>query len=207
MRILTAVAAALLLFSLVEAAPKENEEPPALLVLQVEGGSETVVQVDKPLTAMIGGKPVKLKITALPHRVLDVGGVRLHYPRRFTFEYEKDADMRTWTLDGPSTTVVLFRFAKQDPKETLKNMESEVVQQWAKSKVSDTWLPLRKRRLQGRRIAVEQDGASMWHDYFAFDAGADTYALLIQHLLTDDGMSTPETMRMLELLSKKLELR
>ncbi len=205
MRIHT-VACALAILSCVEAGPEEGREPPQLLVLQVEG-REIAVQLDKPFAAVIGGNEVKMMLTARPHRLFEAGGVRFKYPRRFTFEYEKDEDVTTWVFEGPSTTLMLMRFEKEDPKALLKRMADEFGQIGPNTKRSDTKLAVGERVFAGRRLDLRVAGVQLRQDLFAFDAGGATYLLMVQDSLTDDGKQTAETRAVLELLGKTLELK
>ena len=203
------VIGALILFGLVEAGPNEGDEPPELLVLQMDGGADVAVQVGKSFTATINGKPIRMKLSMLPHRVFDAGDIRFHYPRGFTFEYEKDADGATWTLSGPSTVLMLMRSAREDPKAVVKRMEDEMVKQFGpETKRSDAELVVGTDILAGRRLDFLYEGDThLWQDHFAFDAGDATYLLMVQHTLTDEGTSNPETRAAIELLSKTLERR
>jgi len=207
MRTLTAALVAFLLLGLVEAGAKENEEPPQLLTLQIEGGGQTAVRIDEPFTAMIDGKPVKMKLTASPHRILAIAGVSLHYPRSFMFEYELDEGMRTWSLDGSSTSIMLMGTEALSPDEFLKDMES--AHSGSKVKVSNVRLAISGRVLSGRRLDIEIAGTSMRmrQDLYAFKGGARTYLLMIQDSLTDEGNATPETQEVLKLLSKTLRIK
>ena len=201
-----AMACALAMLSCVEAGPEEGREPPQLLVLQMER-REIPVQLDKPFTVVIGGNEVKMKLIARPHRLFEAGGVRFKYPRRFTFEYEKDEDVTTWAFEGPSTTLMLMRFEKEDPKALLKRMEDEFAQIGPNTKRSDTKLAVGKRVFAGRRLDLRVAGESLRQDLFAFNAGGATYLLMVQDSLTDDGKQTAETRAALELLGKTLELK
>ncbi|MEE8106776.1 MAG: hypothetical protein V3T86_14685 [Planctomycetota bacterium] len=208
MRTLTAALVALLLLGLVEAGPKENEEPPQLFTLQIEGGGQTAVRIDKPFTAMIDGKPVTMKLTASPHRFLEVAGVSLHYPRSFTFAYKLDDGTRTWTLGGPFTTIVLVGNEVLTPEEFLKGMEGILkTQLGSKGKVSDVRLEIPGRVLSGRRLAIGAAGRSSHQDLYTFKAGVRTYILIIHDWLTDEGQSTPATLAVFKLLSKTLRIK
>ena len=62
------IAAALLLFGLVEAAPRGEVEPPEMIRVEIEGENDIVVESGKPFTAVVGGKQVKMKVGVAANR-------------------------------------------------------------------------------------------------------------------------------------------
>ena len=179
-----------------------------MLSLEIEGGGKTSVEIDKPFTAMINGKPVKMKLTANPHRSLEIGGVSLRYPRSFTFEHELDNGVHTWSIEGPATILMLIAREDQTPAAFLKAMEAGFVAQWGPTtRVSDTELTIQGRVLKGRRLAIQVAGTSLRQDLYAFKAGARTYFMMVQDSLTNDGKTTQGTREVLKLLSETLKIK
>lgn len=208
MRTLTAALVALLLFGLVEAGPTETVAPPQLLSLEIEGGGKTSVEIDKPFTAMINGKLVKMKLTANPLRSLEIGGVSLRYPRSFTFEYELDAGVHTWSIEGPATMLMLIAREDQTPAAFLKEMEASLVDLYgAETRVSDTEITIQRRVLKGRRLSIQIAGSLLRQDLYSFKTGARTYCMIVQDSLTADGKTSQGTREVLKLLSETLKIK
>ena len=75
------------------------------------------------------------------------------------------------------------------------------------TRASDTTLDLRARKLTGRRLDLKVKGKPIRQDYYAFQAGARSFVLMIQDALTKDGKPTEATRGVVELLKQTLTFK
>jgi hypothetical protein len=199
---------ALLLLPLAGAAPDEKHgEPPMLLSLE-HAGNSIPVRIGQPFEIEVDGKRVSLKLTQLPYRVLEVGPVSFRYPSHFTYEYDS-GDVPTFTVEGPDTVIMLTRAGEADEKEFLDAFVSGVRASFGNRRIRATAVELAfpGRKLKGHRLDISIGPVTIRQKLFAFRAGGETFGLMIQDSLDDDGKPTETTAEAVKLMLESIETR
>ena len=186
---------------------REDREPPLELVLEV-AGQHIDVELDKAFHATIGDREVPMKLVAKPTRHFRFGGVEFDYPRHLAF----DADHTTvglsmWTLDGSDCVLMVQKYAGTELRTLLPEVIDTMIQGYGESKVkkSTAMLELAGEKLEGTRLTVSIAGQHIQQDLFGVMTDDASIVLIIQDSL-DDGATTDETRKVVELLKKTLRI-
>lgn len=190
-------------------AADERKEPPPVLYFDLDG-KHVPVEIDKPFppTLLAGAKSSTLRME--PWRQFACGGVKLRYPREFTFEaVENSPGVVMWTLSGNDAKFMLFRYQDQsNPTEVQKSLVDGLMKAYrsgAKNQAPTT-LDVAGYKLKGTRIDVEIAGTKLSQSVFSVRASADVVVLVLQDTPTEAGQPTPEWSRMMQMLDGSLKL-
>lgn len=207
---LLALIAASFVFFLVAAdlvARPEAAEPPQEYSLEIDGRAHPVT-LGKVLSVTIGGKAVKLRLTAKPNRRFDnAAGVTFDYPSNFAFAFDGDQPgMSHWTLDGNDCVIQLFEF-KEHPTGVPVLQEMIVgglIAQYGAENVTRSTgsLALGSRKLKTAILRVSLAGVVLQQDVVSFLVGERKFVFIVQDSLTDDNKMTKETAGVRALLKK-----
>ena len=184
-----------------------DEEPPLEFSLEI-AGKAVDVQLDRPATVEVDGKPVEIRLTAKPDRLFRGGGISFRYPRQHAFEVERDADsgVTTWTFDGNDSVLIFMEHGPAGDAEDLQQgIVDGLLEQYGRqnSRTAQASVRLGKMKLAGTRLDVTLAGESFTQDVFAWQSagGGRTYVLIVQDSPAEGGGVSRETAQMLELLA------
>ena len=203
MRLSSALVAAALLLAVAFAG--EDTEPPQLFTLDVDGVA-TAVRLDEPFTVKIGDRDVPMTLRVAEHRVFDATGVSFRYPRHFTFEYEKDVFATIWTLEGPSTVLILTRGPRQNPATAARDTALGSMGALGASGHEKTELVTKAGKLEGVGFTATVAMAQLRQEVYAFDVPGGTCILIVQDLLNDDGTGSEATKKAVALFAESLAI-
>jgi hypothetical protein len=202
--------AAVMLLGLVAAdEPKDPAAPPAL-ELQVEiNGKPVVTQTDKTVEVEVGGQKVQVRVTMLPYRIFDRGGLRFRYPSTHAWEVDLSSKEYTmWTLDGNSNVIMLTKYTENEPTDNVVNMlVTQLTRQYGRPnvQVSPTTLKLGAMEVKGQRLDVRLANQHLRQDLYAFQAGGATFSMILQDS-PEEEKTTKETQDVIEMLGKTFEV-
>ncbi len=187
------------------AAPRaadEDREPPSLYTVRV-GTKDVPIRLDQPVDIELNGAKTRLLLRVKPHRVLDVGTVRFHYPRAMAFEVQAVApSSKLWTLDGNDAVVMLQRSRAADVDAARDAVTDEMVARWGENLDSRAAhdVTLARRTIAGERFRITVAGRTIEQSVYTFGAKDDVFTLILQDSLTDDGERSREAARVFRMV-------
>lgn len=190
-------------FSLGRVVPDPSVEPPLRLALRIDGKVHALVD-GQQATIPIGGRPTTVVVAVEPMRRFDAAGIAFDYPRSMAFEFEQDAGLTSWTLDGNDTVVLVHRHDDGEAQVLARSMLSSVVGRFDdEAEVAPCELRLGGKLVAGfEATAVIGDTTIRWLTAGLTVAG-HAVVLTVQDSL-DDGKQSAETKAVLELLDRTL---
>jgi|GEM_PF-7082643 len=180
------------------------KEPPMELLLDLEG-KQVPVALDKPFTVKVNGADVTMKITAMPERTLNLGEATIKYPREYTYAVDDSTEgVLQWTLSGNDNVVIVSRFTEGAPAELLKTMEGELRTAYGrdKTKVVNSEVSIGGKKYASRKVTANISGQKLVQELVGLSAGKASFILIIQDTPDDNGGTSKDTQRMLNLLDK-----
>lgn len=190
-------------FSVGFVVPDPGVEPPLRLALRIDGQVHALVD-GQEATLQIGGRATRVVVAVEPLRRFDAAGIAFDYPRSMAFEFEQDAGLTSWTLDGNDTVVLVHLHDGGEAQVLARDMLSSVVGRFDdEAEVAPCELRLGGKLVPGfEATAVIGDASIRWQAAGLTVAGR-AVVLTVQDTL-DDGKQSAETRAMLELLDRTL---
>lgn len=182
------------------AGPPASDEPPLRLSLRI--GEQTHALVDgKEATIEVAGKATKVTVSVDPLRRFDGAGVQFDYPRSMGFEFEEEAGLAGWTLDGNDTTVLVHQHQEGDAPAVARDTLTSVASSFDEAaKITPHELRLGGKPVAGFTVTAEIGGHAIRWFAVGLEVAGKTVVLTVQDSLRD-GKQSAETTRMFELLA------
>lgn len=171
----------------------ESREPGARYELTIDGATFEV-RDDQPFELAIGDRRISGSLVPLPTKELAVGGYAFEYPRWMTFEFDDGFGAEIWTLDGNSTTTMLFRFAVPMGLDDVIGGQIEAFEGFGEVLVREAGIELGESTVDGAELIVVNDafGALTMELFPCEDAEETRMWLLIQDVRDDVDRATSE---------------
>lgn len=134
----------------------ESEEPPARYELTIDGTTTTVV-AKRSFEVTVGGATYRGSIEPLPTRELTFESFHFEYPEAMSFAHDNAFGATTWTLDGDSVTLIVFRFADPFTLEEMVEIQKEGLDELGETRLSAATLQLGQSEVEGTKIDLEAD--------------------------------------------------
>lgn len=184
----------------------ESREPPLSYVLEV-GGARVPVEEGRAvrLEGTFTDPEVRLEVGA--HRTFSYGGISFRYPRSFLFEADvSDPEAKSWTLEGNSLTVIVYRIqADVGAADLIESIAEEVGE--AEPTLEPTRIELGGRAVEGLRWRAEIARQRLVYEVFPIPTpGAGTTHLLLLDLPGDDAGRSDEAGRVLPVIAEAFEV-
>jgi hypothetical protein len=202
-------AAGLLLAALPSQAadPRELVAPPEQYFLEVDG-KKVPLELDRPLdtTPLKAAKTVTLRVE--PLRVFTYAGLKLPYPREFTFTTQMETqEVSIWILGGTDSMIFVERFnGEANHQRVAADVTKQLLTTYKDAKTSPVSLVVKQKEYKGTRIESKHTTALIRQDLYSFPAGKDTVLLILQDVPQANGKSSAEFSRVEKILQDSLEL-
>lgn len=172
-------------------------DPPLRVTLQIDGQEHALVN-DELVTLTIDGRQRRVKATVRPTRLFDAAGVQFEFPRHFVFEQNDSETLTRWSVDGDGVTLIVF---------AQKNGSHELAPTMLRSLSGTEEATPTELVLAGkphRAFATEVARGSVRFRFVAADLAVGTTGVLlyVQSTLDDDGATSSDSQRVLDLLAK-----
>jgi hypothetical protein len=154
-----------------------DKEPQDLFELNVNG--KTFKMVEGKVLKIDSLIRPQMHVLLLPEKKFENSFCSFQYDRRMYFDYNADGDVRTWTLNGPSVSIMLFDLPISA---RLSDIAEAAVSKFpqANCTVSDTTVKFGSRTLRGKVIDIEMPNQHIRQEYYTveFFKGGGGYILL-----------------------------
>jgi hypothetical protein len=150
-----------------------------------------LIELPKNNLDLTASKP-SISIKLSDRKKFEAASLSFDYPRHLSFEFEKDAGLKTWTLNGNSLVVTLFELDGQIPLNTL--IES-MVNKFGKRNctVEDFKKEFGHQLTSGKRLHVKLAGTNLTIDFYALASGdAKSRIISFQDTIKDNGDPSDE---------------
>lgn len=154
-----------------------DKEPQDLFELNVNG---KIFQMVEGKVLMIDSliRP-QMHVLLLPEKKFENSFCSFQYNRRMYFDYEANGEVRTWTLNGPNVSIVLFDWPIAG---NLSDLAKAAISKFPQAvcAVSDTTVEFGGRTLRGKVIDIEMPNQHIRQEYYTveFVKGGGGYILL-----------------------------
>jgi hypothetical protein len=199
----------LLIFSFLNARAQEAKdsgamEPKNRFEITIDGKTYPVVEGQElKLESTLSKPSISVKLSEL--KKFEAASLSFEYPKHLSFEYEKDAGITTWTLNGNSLIVMLFAL---DAKVPLTTLVDAMVKKFGKKNctVEDFKKELGHQLTNGKRLHVKVAGTNLIIDFYELNSGdAKSRIMSFQDTLTDNGESSDEFKAGFQMISSSIK--
>ncbi|MCK5940456.1 MAG: hypothetical protein KAI24_00700 [Planctomycetes bacterium] len=182
----------------------DTKQPPLQIELTIDGQRHELV-AGTPAKVRIGDAEHVLVATPKATRQFAAAGVAFEYAAGMGFEYESDEefDMRTWTLDGSDTTVLVYEFTDGSTTPMARSVLAGTANQFEPdAKIDELRLSIGGKQQTTYKVVVDISDEPV--AFYTFDpAGCHgRIVVMIQDMLDENGATTAETKQLLTLLDK-----
>ncbi len=155
--------------------------PPLRFHLELEG-RDVPVQLDASFLIPASDTPRAARLRMDPQRLFQLPGLEFEYPAELAFSADlSDPDFDHWSLEGPSTSILVQRYGDV---ESLEALLAEVVTALGEyyedqGEIVGTTIELGPRELAGYQLRIDHLGSAIVQSVFTFRTGDTNYALMV----------------------------
>jgi hypothetical protein len=186
----------MLVFSFLKVSAQEAKdsgaiEPKNRFEITINGKTYDAIE-GQPLTldSMVSKPSISIKLS--DRKRFAAASLYFDYPRHLSFEYEKSAGLKTWTLSGNKLVVTLFERNGQIP---LNALIESIVTRFGKENctVEGFKKEFGHQLTNGVRLHVNLAGTNLIIDYYALlSSEAKSRIISFQDTINDNGNTTDE---------------
>jgi hypothetical protein len=186
----------MLVFSFLNASAQEAKdsgaiEPKNRFELIINGKSYDAIE-GQPLTLDSTVSKPSISVKLSDRKKFAASSLIFDYPRHLSFEYEKSASLKTWTLSGNKLVVTLFELDGHIP---LNALIESIVTRFGKENctVEDFKKEFGHQLTDGKRLNVKLAGTNLIMDFYALvSRDAKSRIISFQDTPKDNGDSSDE---------------
>ena len=147
-----------------------------------------------------------INVKIAPYRNFDIQAISFDYPSHYSYDYSGDGP-NSWTLTGNDFVIMFFEL---NMEAGLDEFIDEMVKQFGKknTKTENLKLKLGNRNLSGKKLLVKLAGQTLEMQILSLENNENKTRLLVfQDSLNEDGSSSAEKNRTINLINQSIEYR
>jgi len=198
---------------LLSAEDKQVAEPVSFdrgYVLQIDEQQHELA-MDKPQDVVIAGKTHRVVLKENPTAALNYKGISFKFPSQMLDSVDQaDPEYTQWSVEGPNAVMLLFCFHENAEHELMgATMLQGLKAQYAGLALEESNVEFKSRpgvELRGTRLNVSLAEIKLVQDIYAFKYQDESYVLVLQDTLADDGGNSDDYKAFLKLFTETLEI-
>lgn len=165
-------------------------------LLEIDGVEHELV-MGKPVDVVVAGKSHRVLLKEKPYTTHNYKGVTFEFPSQLLSTVDQaDPEYTQWSVEGPNAVLMLFCF-KGDPQHKVMHatMLQSMKDQYADLSVKQSSVQFKSKpgvELSGERLKVNLVEIKLIQDIYSFSHRGDSYVLILQDTLLDDGSNSED---------------
>ncbi|MFZ5949609.1 MAG: hypothetical protein ACOYXC_02805 [Candidatus Rifleibacteriota bacterium] len=185
----------------------ESIEPPAMFVVEINGGIKSTIKAGEAATISGEFKDPSVKVSVEPYKEFNYAGITLKYPQNFSFDADlADENVKMWNLSGTSGILMIQKYIMDMDHKTMANLLQPRYGE-ENARVSPCSMTVDGMEVPGTKVIATFGGTSISQEVYSFKQNDGSLLLIIQDSIDAAGKNTQEGLDLKELIGKTFKLK